>query len=263
MEGLIKQAFLHVDVIGPHVHEGHYDLVGPDGEIILPQVWESMIQPDMTITMHMWPMPEPPPPPPQDIPSRTAYGMPPPPPPPPGVTTINVPTLGIPAKSRSKKKQGKTKVDSWMTSVPPPPPPPPPANVHYASSAALPTSPQDRKDGSTVPPPIDPKIFTPPPPPLIWDIPTTIAIDSPRKKKSKADSSSAFMKWAAGARPGPSEKLRTHGRFDKMYDDSDGSVPSSSRRKKERVKKKDSRGGGEGDVDVVEELLTKWTDEVD
>jgi hypothetical protein len=62
MEELIKQAFLHVDVIGPHVHQGHYDLVGPDGEIILPQIWETMIQPDWTITMHMWPMPEPPPP---------------------------------------------------------------------------------------------------------------------------------------------------------------------------------------------------------
>ena len=59
MEELIKQAFLHVDIIGPHVHQGHYDLVGPDGEIILPQVWETMIQPDWAITMHMWPMPEP------------------------------------------------------------------------------------------------------------------------------------------------------------------------------------------------------------
>jgi hypothetical protein len=27
MEELIKQAFLHVDVIGPHVFDGHYDLV--------------------------------------------------------------------------------------------------------------------------------------------------------------------------------------------------------------------------------------------
>src|SRR4051812_13728189 len=62
MEELIKQAFLHVEVIGPHVPQGHYDLVGPDGEIILPQVWETMVQPDWAITMHMWPMPEPPPP---------------------------------------------------------------------------------------------------------------------------------------------------------------------------------------------------------
>ena len=55
MEELIKQAFLHVDVIGPHVQEGHYDLVGPDGEIILPQIWETIVQPDWAITMHMWP----------------------------------------------------------------------------------------------------------------------------------------------------------------------------------------------------------------
>ena len=60
MEGLIKQSFVHVDILSPHVDEGHYDLVGPDGEIILPQVWESMVQPGWAITMHMWPMPKPP-----------------------------------------------------------------------------------------------------------------------------------------------------------------------------------------------------------
>jgi hypothetical protein len=59
MEGLIRQAFLHVDIIGQHVKEGHYDLMGPDGEIILPQVWDAMIQPDWEISMHMWPIPEP------------------------------------------------------------------------------------------------------------------------------------------------------------------------------------------------------------
>jgi len=56
MEDLIKQAFLHVDVIGPHVQEGHYDLLGPNGEIILPSVWEKVVEPDWAITMHMWPM---------------------------------------------------------------------------------------------------------------------------------------------------------------------------------------------------------------
>lgn len=58
METLIKQAFLHVDTIGDHVHAGHYDLTGPDGEIILPQVWDTMVQPDWEITMHLWPMEE-------------------------------------------------------------------------------------------------------------------------------------------------------------------------------------------------------------
>jgi hypothetical protein len=58
MEVLIKQAFQHVDVIGAHVQEGHYDLMGPEGEIILPQVWETMIKPDWEVSMHMWPIPE-------------------------------------------------------------------------------------------------------------------------------------------------------------------------------------------------------------
>ncbi|KAH8589784.1 hypothetical protein B0O99DRAFT_522493 [Bisporella sp. PMI_857] len=62
MEELIRQAFMHVDVLGPHVADGHYDLIGPNGEIILPQVWETMIEPDWSISMHMWPMPEKPPP---------------------------------------------------------------------------------------------------------------------------------------------------------------------------------------------------------
>lgn len=58
MEELIRQAFLHIEIIGPHVAEGHYDLIGPNGDIILPQVWETVIEPDWTITMHMWPIPE-------------------------------------------------------------------------------------------------------------------------------------------------------------------------------------------------------------
>ena len=88
MEELIRQAFLHVDVIGPHVAEGHYDLVGPHGEIILPQVWETMIEPDWVITMHMWPIPDPPPkaeePAPEPVPEV------PPPPPTPPVETPDV-----------------------------------------------------------------------------------------------------------------------------------------------------------------------------
>lgn len=61
MEDLIKQAFMQVDVLGPHVMEGHYDLIAPDGEIILPSVWEKVVQPDWSITMTMWPMDKMPP----------------------------------------------------------------------------------------------------------------------------------------------------------------------------------------------------------
>jgi hypothetical protein len=74
MEELIRQAFLHVDVIGPHVMNGHYDLIGPNEEIILPQVWETIIEPDWTITMHMWPMPQPKPVPPPGAPPAMFHG---------------------------------------------------------------------------------------------------------------------------------------------------------------------------------------------
>lgn len=56
MDELITQAFLQVDVLGPHVQEGHYDLIGPNGEIILPSVWDKVIEPGWSITMTMWPI---------------------------------------------------------------------------------------------------------------------------------------------------------------------------------------------------------------
>jgi hypothetical protein len=126
MEELIRQAFMHVEVIGPHVAEGHYDLVGPNGEIILPQVWETMIEPDWAITMHMWPMPDPPKGPPDGVivtdaesravrPGSRRRGPPPPPPPgwigpPPsrgadGIIVIED-NATISSKKKSKKRRG-------------------------------------------------------------------------------------------------------------------------------------------------------------
>ncbi|ODA77388.1 hypothetical protein RJ55_07016 [Drechmeria coniospora] len=61
IDDLIKQAFLHVEVIGPHVQQGHFDLIGPNGEIILPTVWEKVIEPDWSISMVMWPVEKMPP----------------------------------------------------------------------------------------------------------------------------------------------------------------------------------------------------------
>jgi hypothetical protein len=60
MEELIRQTFRHVEGLGPHVAEGHYDLIGQGGQIILPLLWEEIIEPGWSITMHMWPMPQPP-----------------------------------------------------------------------------------------------------------------------------------------------------------------------------------------------------------
>ena len=52
MQELIRQAFLHIEVIGQHVASGHYDLIGPTGEIILPQVWEMIIEPNLLAMLY-------------------------------------------------------------------------------------------------------------------------------------------------------------------------------------------------------------------
>ena len=57
-ERLVLEAFSHIEVIGPHVAEGYYDIARPDGDIILPSVWEQVVVPGMSITMHLWPLPE-------------------------------------------------------------------------------------------------------------------------------------------------------------------------------------------------------------
>lgn len=66
MEDLIKQAFLDVEVLGPHVQEGHYDLLDSEEQIILPSLWSATIEPGETVSMRMWPpdnrpLPAPPP----------------------------------------------------------------------------------------------------------------------------------------------------------------------------------------------------------
>lgn len=66
MEDLIKQAFLHVEVLGPHVQEGHYDLLDSKEQIILPSLWSATIEPGEAVSMRMWPpdkrpLPGPPP----------------------------------------------------------------------------------------------------------------------------------------------------------------------------------------------------------
>lgn len=71
MEALIKAAFLHVEIIGPHVMEGHYDLM-QDGEIILPSLWSTTVVPGASVVMHMWPMPPQPP----RFPPPPGFGMP-------------------------------------------------------------------------------------------------------------------------------------------------------------------------------------------
>ncbi|MCJ1396326.1 hypothetical protein MMC18_009215 [Xylographa bjoerkii] len=125
MEDLIRQAFLHVDVIGPHVAEGHYDLLGPNNDIILPRVWETVVEPDWTITMHMWPMPEPPKV--EEVPLFDAAML--------------LPPL------EEKGKKGKAKRKSAKAPPPPPPPPPPPLGDEFVVDVPI---------GAPPPPPPSP-----------------------------------------------------------------------------------------------------------
>jgi hypothetical protein len=60
MEELIRQAFLHVKPVGPHIIEGNYDLIDPNGEVILARAWETTVEPGWSISMKMLPMPQPP-----------------------------------------------------------------------------------------------------------------------------------------------------------------------------------------------------------
>jgi len=162
MKSLIDQAFLHVEPIGHRVHEGHYDLVGPDGEIILPQVWETVVKPDWQITMHMWPMPE-------------RRDFPPPPPPPPQVIAVP-PDMhqGRPREKKhgrgrvsSKDKKGKSRHHDIPPAPPGPPAPPPgphgpPPGEFFGGP---PPPPHMVMDGPPPPPPMGME-GPPPPPPM-------------------------------------------------------------------------------------------------
>jgi len=37
--------------VGNRMMEGQYYLLGPDGEMVMPQVWETMVKPEWHVTM--------------------------------------------------------------------------------------------------------------------------------------------------------------------------------------------------------------------
>ncbi|KAK5653477.1 hypothetical protein OQA88_8963 [Cercophora sp. LCS_1] len=130
MKNLIDTAFLNVDIIGPPVLRGFYDLI-INGDIIMPSLWSSSIRPGDRVAMHMWPMndlvgPPPgrpfgarPPPPPLPTPMRGGPMPPPPPPPPPPA-----PRFAFPGAFPPPPPPGP--IFGAFSSMPPPPPPPPP-----------------------------------------------------------------------------------------------------------------------------------------
>lgn len=189
MESLIKQAFLHVDVIGQHVQEGHYDLMGPDGEIILPQVWDTMIKPDWEVSMHMWPIPETPKkdkkPKPEDeivmqfdqnghpIIDDVFAGM--------NLNEFVRMEQAAEAKTAKKgKKDGKAKTAKRNS-----------ANVEAPLPPMQPQAPPQ------VPPQFQGQFFQPGDP--------MVVVEAPKPKKKKKELS-GFAAWMAGQQPKPSKK---------------------------------------------------------
>lgn len=54
MQDVIRQAFGHAEEMGPQIEAGHYGLVGPNGDTILPQAWDATVKPGLSVSMHVW-----------------------------------------------------------------------------------------------------------------------------------------------------------------------------------------------------------------
>ena len=54
MEGLVRRRFTSDDAIGSKVYKKEYDLLSPNGEIILPETWELLIRPGWVVGMRLW-----------------------------------------------------------------------------------------------------------------------------------------------------------------------------------------------------------------
>ena len=54
MENLIKRSFSHVESMNSKIFRGSYDILSPSGEIILPEIWDSVIRPGWVVELRLW-----------------------------------------------------------------------------------------------------------------------------------------------------------------------------------------------------------------
>ena len=54
MENLIKRSFSHVESVDSRIFRGRYDILSPEGEIILPEIWDSVIRPGWVVELRFW-----------------------------------------------------------------------------------------------------------------------------------------------------------------------------------------------------------------
>ena len=54
MENLIKRSFSHVESMDSEIFRGRYDILSPSGEIILPEIWDSVVMPGWVVELRFW-----------------------------------------------------------------------------------------------------------------------------------------------------------------------------------------------------------------
>ncbi len=54
MEGLVRRRFTPDDAVGSKVYKREYDLLSPNGEIILSETWQLLIRPGWIVGMRLW-----------------------------------------------------------------------------------------------------------------------------------------------------------------------------------------------------------------
>ncbi len=54
MEHLIQRSFSQDESINSKIFRGSYDILSPTGEIILPELWDTVIKPGWTVELRTW-----------------------------------------------------------------------------------------------------------------------------------------------------------------------------------------------------------------
>ncbi len=54
MEHLIQRSFSQDESINSKIFRGGYDILSPTGEIVLPEIWDTVIKPGWTVELRIW-----------------------------------------------------------------------------------------------------------------------------------------------------------------------------------------------------------------
>ena len=54
MENLIKRSFSHIESLSTKIFRGSYDILSPTGEIVLPEIWDTVIKPGWVVELRFW-----------------------------------------------------------------------------------------------------------------------------------------------------------------------------------------------------------------